>query len=247
MKNSIQYPPVTVLIMAAGLGRRLNAATNKIWLELGGVTILERSIRVFLESARVESIVVVAAESEIASIHEFITAKKLDKQSPLHVISGGAERQDSVRNGLEFLRQRLAEKANSRHLVAVHDAARPLLSQAGLTETIEAAQKYGAAGVGVPVKDTIKQVDSAGFIMGSPDRSALWAIQTPQIFDFSLLWDCYQTIDGKGLNFSDDCSVVEYYGRRVKMVSGSYENIKITTPEDLDLAELILKRRKGQK
>lgn len=235
---------VTVIIAAAGSGKRLNAGINKIWLELAGMTILERSIRVFLKSAFVTAIVVVVAEAEVAIVQEVIVRKNLGRKTPIHVVSGGLERQDSVYNGLKFVKQNLPGGAGTNQLVAIHDAARPLLTQDILTASVGAAFKYGAAGVGVPVKDTIKQADPEGFITGTPERSTLWAIQTPQVFEFNLLWDCYHKAAGKGLYFSDDCGVVEHCGRRIRIIPGSYDNIKITTPEDIELAEIILKRRK---
>jgi 2-C-methyl-D-erythritol 4-phosphate cytidylyltransferase len=246
MKNAMQHPPVTVLLMAAGSGKRLNAGVNKIWLELAGMTILERSIRIFLESACVTAMVIVVSEAEVAAVQELIVQINLAQQFSVDVVSGGAERQDSVYNGLKFLEQKLPGEAGTGHFVAIHDAARPLLTREAFSATALAAQEHGAAGTGVPVKDTIKQVDPEGFITGTPERSTLWAVQTPQVFDYKLLWGCYQMIADQGLHFSDDCGVVEYCGHRVKMVLGTYENIKITTPEDLVFAEIVLQCRKEE-
>lgn len=129
-------------------------------------------------------------------------------------------------------------------MVAVHDAARALLTADLLATAVAAGQEYRAAALGVPVKDTIKQVGADGLVVATPERAALWMVQTPQVFDLDLLDQCYRKATAGGLRFTDDCGVVEYFGHPVKLVRGSYENLKITTPEDLLVAEAILRRRK---
>lgn len=226
------------LIPAAGAGRRMNAGTNKIWLPLGGQSIAARTLDTFQRSKLISNIVLVVNEEEKEEIGRLVEPIATPGKEIL-LVTGGIERQDSVGNGLQFLKKWNGWKAR-RKLVVIHDAARALLSQDLLETAIKAALNFHAIGVGVPVKDTIKKVDQEGFVELTPDRSLLWAIQTPQVFDFDLISGCYDKVFGLDLKFSDDCGVAEYCGYRVKMVYGSYENLKITTPEDLVFAEAIL-------
>lgn len=233
---------VGAIIPAAGSGRRMNASVNKIMLPLLGYSVLERTLETFLASKLITILVLVvnpierkALQSQIAQI-----TAKFGKEVALVV--GGEERQQSVANGLEYLRQWAGWRSRKR-LVAIHDAARPLLTPELLHQSIIAGFEYGAVGIGVPLKDTIKQVDSNGMVIATPDRSSFWGIQTPQVFDLNLLLDCYQKVKASGVLFTDDCGVVEYCGQSVKLIPGSYENLKITTPEDLILAEAILRRK----
>lgn len=233
---------VAAIIPAAGSGRRMNTGLNKIWLPLGGRSMISHILTVFSQSERISQIVLVVNEVEqdlFAPIIQEISPKSNQKIS---LVVGGHERQNSVSNGLNWLKSLSGWNAG-RRLVVIHDAARALLTSELLEKAIESGVEYRAAGVGVPLKDTIKISDTEGFVIATPERSALWAIQTPQVFDFDLLVSCYEKVSGLGLNFSDDCGVVEYCGFPVKLVPGSYENIKITTPEDLIFGEAILRRR----
>ena len=150
------------------------------------------------------------------------------------VCAGGERRQDSVRNGLDALAPC--------QWVIVHDGARPCLDGPMLERGLEAARESGAAAAGVPVKDTIKVISAQGMVAGTPARDSLWAAQTPQVFRYSLLWDAHQSCAEP---VTDDAAMVETVGGRVKMFLGSYENLKVTTPEDLDFARLLLRRRNG--
>jgi len=234
---------VVAMIAAAGSGKRMGAAVNKIWLPLDGKPVLEHTLAVFRGLSWVDRLVLLGHPAELERFREFLAQKQTDLNLPTDVTAGGAERQDSVLNGLRFATEKLGMDPG-RVLVVIHDGARPLVTAEQLERAVDAAYRYGAAGVGVPVKDTIKQVDTEGWIQYTPDRSALWAVQTPQVFDMALLYRCYREVAGFGRRFSDDCGVVEACGFPVKMVMGSYENLKITTPEDLTMAEAILRRRR---
>lgn len=233
---------VVAIIAAAGSGKRMGAAVNKIWLPLNGKPVLEHTLETFQQSPLVDRIVLVVNPAELEQFQEFLSEKRTGWKITVNVTAGGAERQDSVLNGLRYVTERL-EMDPGRTLVAVHDGARALITSGQLENTVAAAYKHRAAGIGVPVKDTIKQVDAEGWIRYTPDRTLLWAIQTPQVFDLELLYHCYCEVSGSDRLFSDDCGVVEACGYPVKMVMGSYENLKITTPEDLAVAEAILRRR----
>ncbi len=233
---------VVAIIAAAGSGKRMGAAVNKIWLPLAGKPVLEHTLETFQHSLIVDRIVLVVNPAESERFQGFLSEKSRGWRIPVNITAGGAERQDSVFNGLRFVTGELGIEP-SRALVVIHDGARALITSEQLERAVAAAYTYQAAGIGVPVKDTIKQVDADGWIRHTPDRSSLWAIQTPQTFDLELLCRCYREVAGGGRLFSDDCGVVEACGYPVKMVMGSYENLKITTPEDLAMAEAILRRR----
>lgn len=233
---------VGVIIPAAGSGRRMKAGVNKIMLPILGHSVLERTLETFLASEHIKILVIPVKPEESESVRNHIRATVSRYNKEFALVDGGEERWESVANGLEYLKRWAGWKTEKR-LVAIHDAARPLLPPELLKKSLTAGLEYGAIGVGVPLKDTIKQVSSDGMVVMTPDRSNYWGIQTPQVFDLDLLLECYQKASASGLTFTDDCGVVEYCGYPVKLIPGSYENIKITTPEDLVLAEAILRRR----
>ncbi|MCL6591145.1 MAG: 2-C-methyl-D-erythritol 4-phosphate cytidylyltransferase [Firmicutes bacterium] len=239
MNNSFQ---VVAILPAAGSGRRMGADINKIWLPIDGKRMITYTLEVFLASPWIKQLILVVNPAELSEFEDFLRVNYPRKE--IILVPGGQERRNSVGNALSFLKD-WPEWRAPRRLVAIHDAARALLTPQLLEAAIQAGLEYGAAGVGVPVKDTIKQVDDSGFIERTPDRTKLWAIQTPQVFDFQLITACYDATAGLNIVFPDDCSVAEYCGRRVKMIPGSYENFKITTPEDLILAEILFRRRKN--
>jgi len=155
------------------------------------------------------------------------------------VVPGGRERQDSVYNGLL--------RANpDTDLVLIHDGVRPFVSPGVVLATIEAAKECGAAVAAVPVTDTIKRVDADGFVIDTPAREQLWAAQTPQVFRYSLLMQAHQSVRKRGILATDDAALLEHLGVRVKVVRGSYENLKITSEDDLPLAGLILRRQRAR-
>lgn len=214
------------IVLGAGSGTRMKSEKNKMLLEICGKTVIERSVETFLNISDVDEIIVTAREQEI---DEYI--KLLDYENVTFVI-GGKTRQESVRNAVETI--------EDAELLIIHDGARPLVKEEDIDNTIRAAKKYGAAAVGVNVKDTIKVVDKDCFIVDTPERSTLFAVQTPQIFDFKLYKSAMEKAEKNGKDFTDDCGLVEFYGGKVKMVKGDYTNIKITTPEDITIAESII-------
>lgn len=233
---------VGAIIPAAGSGRRMKAAINKIRLSLLGRSVLEYTLETFLASELIRIVVLVAKSEEISVLQNQTKQLASDYDKVIVLVAGGETRQESVANGLEYLNKWPGWQSRKR-LVAIHDAARPLLTPELLKQSLLAGLEYGAVGIGVPLKDTIKQVDAEGIVVRTPDRSCFWGIQTPQVFDLDLLYKCYQKARASGKIFTDDCGVVEYCGQQVKLIPGSYENLKITTPEDLILAEAILRRR----
>ena len=221
---------VAVVIAAAGSGTRMGLDQNKIFAEIAGVPVLIRSVEAFEGLEFVEGIYLVAREDEKKSLASLVVQSELKKVKG--IISGGETRQESVYNGLMAL-------PKDTQWVFIHDAARPLVSRQILEDCFENLLRFGAVGVGVPVKDTIKVVKD-GFIISTPDRSTLWAIQTPQAFSYSTILQAHQQARTQKQQYTDDCSLLEAFGHKVKMIAGSYQNIKITTPEDLILAESFL-------
>jgi 2-C-methyl-D-erythritol 4-phosphate cytidylyltransferase len=228
---------VVVLIPAAGMGRRMGAAVNKQYLPLYDRPILAHTIALFEDHPRVDRIHVIIPAAEMAQCRaDVLEPHGFRKVGEL--IAGGAERQDSVRNGL------LSCGAESDDVVLIHDGVRPLLPPAVIDRVIDRVIAEGACVVGVPVKDTIKQVQD-GLITGTPDRRFLWQAQTPQAFRFGQILRAHEQALEDGFCGSDDASLVERLGLLVSIVEGSYRNIKITTPEDLLLARAFLDQDEG--
>lgn len=216
------------IILGAGNGTRMKTKDSKLLLKIGGKTVIERSVDAFLSSSDIDEVIVTVREQDLETFSALLTDERVT------FVIGGDTRQQSVRNAVETI--------DECGLLAIHDGARPLISSDAIDDTVRAAKEYSAAATGVYVKDTIKVVDKDGFVVNTPDRSTLFAVQTPQIFDFELYKSALEFAEKNGRDFTDDCQLVEYYGKKVKMVTGDYTNIKITTPEDIDFAESILKK-----
>jgi 2-C-methyl-D-erythritol 4-phosphate cytidylyltransferase len=220
------------IIPAAGTGSRMQAGVNKQYLLLAGRPILAHTLALFATHPRIDRICIVVPAEEIDYCRaEIVALYGRDKVSA--IIAGGHTRQDSVGNGL------LACGAAIDDLVIIHDGARPLLRATDLDALLDAAAVSGAATLGVPVKDTIKQVED-GVIFATPDRSSLWQVQTPQAFRFWLLLAGHSQARADNFAGTDDAMLVERLDHAVTMVAGSYRNIKITTPEDLLIASALL-------
>ncbi len=227
---------VTAIVAAAGSGRRMETGINKVFIPLVGRPVLLHSLQVLTACPEVDNLIIVVAPGEEAQAEDLLREARLNKG--WKVVTGGSERQYSIANALS------AVPASS-GIILIHDGARPLLDPASVSAAVAAARGCGAAGVAVPVKDTIKTVDSAGFIAATPERSTLWAIQTPQVFEAALLRRAYAQAARDGFLATDDAALVERLGVRVKIVQGSYRNLKITTPEDLVVAEALLRKEAG--
>ena len=220
-----------VVIVAAGTASRMGGI-DKIVADLGGEPVILRSVRAFSESEVIREIVIVTRPDLIPQINELCGG--LPKVRA--VVAGGRSRQESVSQGLSAL-------SDSVTLCAVHDGARPLVSGDVIARTVRAAEKFGAAAPAVPVKGTIK-VARGGLVESTPDRSTLYGVQTPQIFDYDLLRGALKKAETEGTAVTDDCSAVENLGMKIKLVPGDERNIKITSPLDLRIGELLLEDRK---
>ena len=229
------------IVLAAGQGKRMQSAVAKQFLLLNNEPVVCHSLRAFEESD-VEMIILVTGADEIQYCKEEIV-DKYGFRKVSAIVAGGKERYHSVYEGLGAL----AGVLETDGIVLIHDGARPMVTQEIIARTIEAAKTHGACVAAMPVKDTIKMADPDGFAAATLDRSILWQIQTPQTFVYDLVYGAYKKLLSdetyqKGI--TDDAMVVESMcGGSVKLVEGSYENIKVTTPEDMIVAECFLKRR----
>lgn len=238
----------TAIILAAGQGKRMGSDVAKQFLLLSGRPVLYYTLKNFEESM-VDEIILVTGEGqeeycrkEIVDAYGFLKVKK--------IVTGGKERYHSVAKGLDAISDDIKARPDMREesYVLIHDGARPFAAPEMIERGILAAQKYDACVLGMPVKDTIKISDDEGFAADTPKRSLVWQIQTPQIFERSQIKKAYkelllreEELLEKGIAITDDAMVVELLsGKRVKLVEGSYHNIKITTPEDLKIAEALL-------
>ncbi|MGN0571009.1 MAG: 2-C-methyl-D-erythritol 4-phosphate cytidylyltransferase [Candidatus Fimenecus sp.] len=229
-ESSASRPFVTAIVVAAGNSTRMGGV-NKQFIRLDGVPVLVRTLQAFSVCPLIDEIVVSARETDIVNMFSLVKEYQIEKVTD--IVRGGDTRQESV-----FAAIRRSSPFSE--YFAIHDGARPLVSQKVIFDTVEKAFSVGAAATGVRVKDTIKVVSETGEIIDTPDRSALWAVHTPQVFERRRYLHAADSVENSTV-FTDDCKLMEAAGFPVYMVEGSYENIKITTPEDILLAEGILR------
>lgn len=230
-KKKPALPAVCAVIVAAGSSRRMGGE-NKLLLPLDDAPVLAHTLSAFEKCAAIRDIVLVCREQDILPYSDLARAFGISKLRT--VTRGGDSRTASVLAGI-------TAAPEDTGLVAVHDGARPLVSEAVITEAVYAAAEYGAAAPVVPVKDSIKRIQN-GSIAADVPRDTLAAVQTPQVFDRALLTRALETAARENRSFTDDCAAVEAMGQAVRATHGSYENIKITTPEDILVAEAFLHR-----
>ncbi|PWM50849.1 MAG: 2-C-methyl-D-erythritol 4-phosphate cytidylyltransferase [Clostridiales bacterium] len=223
----------TAVILAAGLGKRMQAGHNKQFIEICGQSVLTHTLTVFAQIPEIAKIVLVVRAGEEDPCRNMIPEIA---ESKTVLAIGGKERQDSVHNGIRAITWEC-------EYILIHDGARPLVTEEIIRRTLLAAKNSGAAICAVPVKDTIKQADSDGNVLATIPRESLWAVQTPQVFRADLIRRAYENAYVHNHYGTDDASLVEYLGEKIKIVTGDYENIKITTPEDIPTAEQILQKR----
>lgn len=230
MRKVLPLKRCGAVIVAAGSASRMGGI-DKVMAPLGGEAVILRTVRAFQETDAIREIVIVTREDLIMPVSDLCAG--LDKVKA--VVVGGGSRQESVWLGLNAL-------SKGMELAAIQDGARPLVTPALIDRTVRAAHSYGAAAPAIPVKDTIK-VEKSGLIESTPDRSTLRAVQTPQVFDFDLLRGALQKARNDGAEVTDDCSAVERLGMKIRLVEGEERNLKVTTPLDLKIAELLLEEK----
>ena len=221
---------ISAIILAGGKGKRMGANVSKQYIQINGKPILYYTLKRFSNCKDIDRIILVLPNDEI----DYCKEEVLDKYSLKVdlIVEGGKERQDSVNNALEQI--------IDDEIVLIHDGARPFVSQRIIDEGIKYARLYGASAPGVMPKDTIKIKSDENFSLSTPDRNTLVAIQTPQVFKLNIIKDCHRKVKEEKLKVTDDTMVVELYGNKVYLYEGDYTNIKVTTPEDLILAEKLI-------
>ena len=222
----------SVVIVCAGNSTRMGGV-NKILMPLGERLVIGVTMQAFEKCDSVSEIIIVARENDIPAISE--EARKAGITKLKRCTAGGSTRQESVINGIRCI-------SGDSEMIAIHDGARPLVKPEHIEKTIKDAVVFGGATLGVPVKDTIKMVHD-GLITDTPPRKFLYITQTPQVFKRKLYFEGIDFALEHGLDFTDDCQLVEAIGGKVYMTTGDYTNIKITTPEDIDIANILLERR----
>lgn len=222
-----------VIILAAGQGKRMKAGRNKIFLELANDPLIVQTIKVFDQDPYCKHIILPINPQEKQLFEELIEQYQFQKN--IQLVAGGKERQNSVYNGLKYV------SATDTNIVLVHDGARPFVKRELIYQLVKSANEQGSAIPGVPVKDTIKRVKDRQ-VIDTVERSSLWAVHTPQAFRVSVLKKAHEAAEDRGFLGTDDASLVEEVGDAVYMVEDDYDNIKITTPEDLYIAEMIFSK-----
>lgn len=226
----------SVIIVAAGSGKRMNMGINKQFIKLNKKEIIAHTIEAFYKNKNIDEIIVCIKKEEEELFKKEIIDK--NKFKNIKIAYGGKERQDSIYNGL----RKLSNKCN---IVLIHDGARPFVDDRIINESISTAMEKKAVVVGTPVKDTIKIVND-GNIEGTPSRATLWSAQTPQTFEYNLIIRAYDEAYKNNYYGTDDSMLVENIGQKVTMIMGSYDNIKITSPEDIGIGEQILNSKKNR-
>ena len=223
---------VSAIVLAGGRGKRMGSVQSKQYIDLNGKPILYYTLKQFIANKLIDYIILVVPEDEIGYCKNKVLNKyglKVDK-----LVSGGKERQDSVYNALSQL--------ENSDIVLIHDGARPFVSHKIINDAVKYAEVYKAAAPGVMPKDTIKVKGENNFSVETLMRNNLVAIQTPQAFEFNLIYNCHKEVKKRGIAVTDDTSVVEFFGNKVYIYEGNYTNIKITTPEDLALAKYLVRK-----
>jgi 2-C-methyl-D-erythritol 4-phosphate cytidylyltransferase len=220
-----------VVIPAAGQGKRMKAGMNKQFIELHHQPVIVHTLKVFEQDDWCKGIILVINEAERKQFSKLLERFAIKKV--ISMVSGGAERQHSVYNGLKAVKDS--------EIVLIHDGARPFITIEKIHQLVQVAEENGAAVVAVPVKDTIKRV-SDGCVDETVERSSLWAVQTPQAFRVSLVLEAHERAAQEGYVGTDDASLVERIGKKVQVIEGDYRNIKLTTPDDLLFAQAILSK-----
>lgn len=226
---------VAAVIVAGGSGKRMGTSIKKQYLKIKDKEVLAHTVEKFQQCREVDEIIVVTGEEDIDYVKHLLEMYGFHKVKA--VVAGGLERQNSVYNGLNAMSKEV-------RYVLIHDGARPFVTRDIIKKGLEAAYEHGACIVAVPVKDTIKQVNPKGCVEHTPKREMLWSVQTPQVFSVPLIMEAHEQAIREGVLGTDDSMLVESLGKQVYVVKGEYSNIKITTPEDLIVAEALIETKK---
>lgn len=223
----------SAIIVAAGKGTRMGPNVDKVFLEIAGSPVVAHTWRTFASAVCIDEIILVVRAGMESAFEEL--AANIVSQKPFRIVTGGAERQDSVWNGLQAV-------SNETEIVAIQDAARPCTSASLIEATISSARETGAAVAAQPVTDTIKESRDGNFVERTLDRAKLWAVQTPQTFRLEIIRCALAEVRRKGLSVTDDTAACELIGQPVRLVASVQPNPKVTRPEDLPFIEMLLKK-----
>lgn len=226
---------VSAIIVSAGNSSRMGGV-NKQFLNICGIPVIAHSIKAFQDCTFIDEIVIVTRDIDIDEVNEVVKDYSFSKV--VAVVVGGETRQLSVLNGIKAV-------SNDAEYIAIHDGARPLVTEKVILDTLSCAFEFNAATTGVKVVDTIKSVDENEDIVDTPNRAFLRAVQTPQIFNKELYLNAVNNVPNSK-DFTDDCKLIEAFGHKVKIVDGDYENIKITTPSDIEIATYYLSKKERE-
>lgn len=235
------------IVLAGGQGKRMGTKIQKQYLDISGKPLIYYSLHVFEQSQIIDEVVLVVGSGQVDYVRENVVEfYHFTKVSC--IVEGGKERYDSVWSGLKAMKER-RDVQKEKEFVFIHDCARPFVDEEMLKRAYESVEKYSACVVGVPSKDTVKLSDDKGYAADTPDRSRVWIVQTPQVFEKDLIIEAYSRFMMEDcIQATDDAMVVEReMDIPVKLIMGSYENIKVTTAEDLDIAEIFVKRKEKMK
>lgn len=227
---------VSVIIAAAGDSTRMGGKYSKQFIPLLGKPAIVYTLLAFENSSVIDEIIIVCRQQDIDQMQKIAANNGISKLKACVV--GGAARTESVKNGIAQISEQCTH-------IAIHDGARPLVTEAEINKTVLAAFDCGACSIGVPVTDTIKRISAQNVILDTPDRKTLFAVQTPQVFEKELYIRAHENADNIGSEITDDCLLVEMLGKPVSVITGEYTNIKLTTPADILYAEAILGLREG--
>lgn len=229
---SNEHPVTAAVIVAAGSSTRMGAPKQLILLD--GIPVIGRTLIAFQQARLIDEIVLIARTEDMVPLFDIVKTYGISKLTK--IVCGGNTRQQSVAKGIAAVHDETA-------FFAIHDGARPLISPERIDAVVSAAYRTKAAAEAVHVKDTVKVTDENGLVLRTPDRRFLWNVQTPQVFERTLYLQAVAQAAKDGLDFTDDCQLAEHIGASVQLCEGEYTNIKITTPEDVAVAESILKGR----
>lgn len=229
---------ISAIVVAGGKGTRMNMEKSKQYIEICGVPVLARTLKTFEDCSYIDEIIIVVNSDDMFYCKQNIVDEYAISKVKV-LAAGGVQRQNSVYNGL-------CEVCNNADIVIIHDGARPFVKEQTIIDCIEAAVEYGVSTAAVPVKDTIKSADEDGFVDKTLERSVLWAIQTPQAFEYDIIKKAHDKAIIEGFTGTDDTVLSERLGVRTRLVMGSYENIKITTREDLLFGEAIINKEENE-
>jgi 2-C-methyl-D-erythritol 4-phosphate cytidylyltransferase len=231
---------IVAIIPAAGIGKRFDASKRKTFVDISGVPLLVHALKRFNEAVEITEIIPVLRPQDIEKGFALVKEHKLHKIG--RIAPGGRERQDSIYNALNFLDEPVMQSSRE-SLILIHDGVRPVIPHGTIENLLREIKDFDGVAPGIPVKETLKEVSEGSMVISTLDRAKIRAIQTPQVFPFTVIKKAYDMAYSEGFYGTDDAALVERTGGKVKIISGSPLNIKVTTPDDIEMVEYVLKKK----